>query len=160
MFAFLSPLFLARRARHRGADRAAPVPAQHRGGGRFPGRAAAAQGAGRARRQRRHLRELILLALRVTALLLLAFAFARPYFADGAQCDEAPVTVVAVDTSMSVSAPGQFEQVRAAARKAIDDAPAARRCSAFDDRVRVRCRRPPTAVPQAPPSTTSSPARR
>ena len=34
--------------------------------------------------QRRRLRQLLLLALRVTALLLLALAFARPFFATGA----------------------------------------------------------------------------
>ena len=34
--------------------------------------------------RRRRLQDLLLLALRVAALLLLAFAFARPYFAAGA----------------------------------------------------------------------------
>ena len=34
--------------------------------------------------EKRHLRELLLLALRVTALVLLALAFARPFFESGA----------------------------------------------------------------------------
>jgi len=49
--------------------------------------------------QRRHLRELILLALRITAFVLLALAFARPFFASGAAIGTAGVTVVALDTS-------------------------------------------------------------
>ena len=39
--------------------------------------------------ERRHLRELLLLALRVTALLLLAMAFARPFFASGSALESA-----------------------------------------------------------------------
>lgn len=74
-------------------------------------------------RQRR-LRELILLALRVAALVLLAVSFARPYAAGTAASASAPLTVVAVDTSMSVSAPGQIERVREAAEQAIRSAPA------------------------------------
>ena len=59
--------------------------------------------------RRRRLRELILLALRVAALLLLALSFARPYFAGAAAPDSEPLTVIAVDTSMSMSAPGQID---------------------------------------------------
>lgn len=70
---------------------------------------------------KRHLRELLLLALRVTALLLLAFAFARPFFT-GATAGSAAVTVVVLDTSASMSAPGQFEKARALAKRAIDSA--------------------------------------
>jgi len=55
--------------------------------------------------QKRHLRQLILLALRISALLLLALAFARPFFATGAALGNSGVTVVALDTSLSVSAP-------------------------------------------------------
>jgi hypothetical protein len=73
--------------------------------------------------RRRRLRELILLALRITALALLAFAFARPYFPTAAASVPAPVTVVALDTSLSVSAPGQFDRARQAARQAVQDAP-------------------------------------
>ncbi|MGE3955671.1 MAG: BatA domain-containing protein [Vicinamibacterales bacterium] len=72
---------------------------------------------------RRRLRELLLLALRVTALLLLAFAFARPFFASGLATSGA-TTVVALDTSLSLSAPGQFEKARQLAREALASAPA------------------------------------
>lgn len=74
--------------------------------------------------RRRKIREWILLALRVSALALLAFAFARPYFRSATPALASPVTIVALDTSMSMSAPGQFDAARAAARKAVSDAPA------------------------------------
>src|ERR687892_1493113 len=70
--------------------------------------------------RRRRLRELLLLALRVAALCLLAFAFARPYLTQSAAALSAPVTMVLVDTSASMTAPGQFERAKAAALKAID----------------------------------------
>jgi hypothetical protein len=73
---------------------------------------------------RRHLRELLLLALRVSALLLLALAFARPFLVSGSALDAASVTLVVLDTSMSLSAPGRFEQARELARQAIRRAPA------------------------------------
>ena len=66
---------------------------------------------------RRHLRELLLLALRVAALLLLALAFARPFFSAGAQAGAARVTVVALDTSLSMSAPGQFDRAEQLAQR-------------------------------------------
>lgn len=69
--------------------------------------------------RRRHLNELLLLLLRVAALLLLAFAFARPFFGSGAASASATLTVVALDTSVSLSAPGQFEKARELARAAI-----------------------------------------
>src|SRR5712691_6673032 len=59
--------------------------------------------------EKRHLRELLLLALRMAALVLLALAFARPFFATGAAVGASGVTVVALDTSYSLSAPGRFE---------------------------------------------------
>jgi Mg-chelatase subunit ChlD len=71
---------------------------------------------------RRRLRELLLLALRVTALLLLALAFARPFMAAGAAAGTTSVTIVALDTSLSMSAPGQFERAKQLARAAIDQA--------------------------------------
>ena len=74
--------------------------------------------------RRRRIRELILLALRISALALLAFAFARPYVRSAAATPAFPITIVAIDTSMSMSAPGQFDAARQAARKAIADAPA------------------------------------
>jgi Flp pilus assembly protein protease CpaA len=60
---------------------------------------------------RRRLRELLLLAMRVAALLLLAFAFARPFFTS----DLAAIgstTIVALDQSSSLSAPGQFARAQ------------------------------------------------
>ncbi len=71
---------------------------------------------------RRHLRELLLLALRIAAVLLLALAFARPFFGSDAQAGSTRVTVVALDTSLSVSAPGQFARARALAHAAVDRA--------------------------------------
>ena len=75
------------------------------------------------RHHRRRLRELILLALRVAALVLLAVSFARPYLSGTIVDVAAPITVVAVDTSFSLSAPGQIDNARAAARRAVDTAP-------------------------------------
>ena len=72
---------------------------------------------------RRRLRELLLLALRIGALLLLALAFARPFLASNIATSGA-TTVVALDTSLSLSAPGQFEKARELARNAIAAAPA------------------------------------
>jgi hypothetical protein len=74
--------------------------------------------------RRRRLRELILLALRVSALALLAIAFARPYLPTAVASTPLPTTVVALDTSLSMSAPGQWERAQQAARQAVQDAPA------------------------------------
>ncbi len=74
--------------------------------------------------RRRQLRELVLLALRVAALVLLAVSFARPYVAGAVAPASAPVTVIALDTSMSLSAPGQFARAQQAAQQAVDSAPA------------------------------------
>ena len=74
--------------------------------------------------RRRRLRELLLLLLRVTALVLLALSFARPYFAGAVAPESAPLTVIAVDMSLSMSAPGQIDRARDAALRAIDDTPA------------------------------------
>lgn len=74
--------------------------------------------------RRRQLRELVLLALRVAALVLLAVSFARPYVAGAAAPPSAPVTVIALDTSMSLSAPGQFARAQQAAVQAVEQAPA------------------------------------
>src|SRR5687768_8104781 len=73
--------------------------------------------------RRRRLRELILLALRVAALVLLAVSFARPYFAGAIAPDSAPLTVIAMDTSLSLSAPKQFDRAKDAALRAVDDLP-------------------------------------
>lgn len=74
--------------------------------------------------RRRRLKELLLLALRVGALVLLAFAFARPYLSQSAAALTAPATIVLLDTSASLSAPGQFDRVRQRAERAIRAAPA------------------------------------
>lgn len=72
--------------------------------------------------RRRRLRELILLALRVSALALLALAFARPYVDNTTAALPAPVSVIVLDTSLSLSAPGQFDAARRAARRAVENA--------------------------------------
>lgn len=69
--------------------------------------------------QRRHLRELLLLALRVAALVLLALTFARPFLAPEAASAASGLTVVALDTSLSLSAPGQFERAQQLAKDAV-----------------------------------------
>jgi hypothetical protein len=71
------------------------------------------------RTRRRHFNELLLLLLRVAALLLLALAFARPFFSSAAASPSATLTVVALDTSLSMSAPGQFDKARDRARQAV-----------------------------------------
>lgn len=75
---------------------------------------------------RRRLRELVLLALRVGALVLLALAFARPLFRSTAAA-RATLTVVAVDTSLSMSAPATVSRARALGLDAV------RTASAGDD---------------------------
>lgn len=73
--------------------------------------------------QRRRLRELLLLALRVTALVLLSIGFARPFFASQSASPSAGVTIVVLDTSLSLAAPGRFERARQLARDAINGVP-------------------------------------
>ena len=88
-------------------------------------------------RSRRHrLRDLLLLAARVCALLLLAASFARPYLANAPAT--ARTTVVAVDRSFSMAAAARLERARALARDAIDGAAGDRiAVLAFDDRADV-----------------------
>ena len=71
----------------------------------------------------RRLREILLLLLRVAALVLLALAFARPFVPSAASTAAAGVSVVALDTSYSLSAPGRFARARQLAKDAIDGAP-------------------------------------
>jgi hypothetical protein len=87
--------------------------------------------------RRRRLRDLLLLAARVLALLLLAAAFARPYFADAAA--GAGVHVVAVDRSFSMGAPGRFARALDLARSAIEGSDRGGRVAviAFDDGAEV-----------------------
>ena len=88
------------------------------------------------RSRNRRLRDKILLAARVAALLLLATAFARPYRAGSTR--DTPLTIVAVDRSFSMGAPGTFERALAIARSEIDRAARTRvAVIAFDDRAEV-----------------------
>ena len=72
---------------------------------------------------KRRLRQLLLLALRVAALLLLSLAFARPFLASDAASAASGVTMVALDTSLSLSSPGQFARAQQLAKDAIGRAP-------------------------------------
>jgi Aerotolerance regulator N-terminal/von Willebrand factor type A domain len=74
--------------------------------------------------RRRRLQDLLLLALRVAALLLLAIGFARPYLQSPMSASEAGVTVVAVDVSASMGDAIRFARAQALALQAIDKAPA------------------------------------
>jgi hypothetical protein len=69
--------------------------------------------------RRRRVRELLLLALRTAALVLLALSFARPYLVDSEAAAGAPLTVIAMDASLSVSTPDQVA-TRARAGRAGD----------------------------------------
>ena len=88
-------------------------------------------------RRPRKLHDLLLLLLRLAACLLLALAFARPYIAGGDTT--ARTTVVAVDTSFSMGAPGRLARAKQAALAAVSAAPAGDRVSVlrFDDRATV-----------------------
>ncbi|MFI5178175.1 MAG: BatA domain-containing protein [Vicinamibacterales bacterium] len=69
--------------------------------------------------ERHRLRDLLLLALRVATLVFLALAFARPFFVSGAASVSTGATIVALDTSYSLSAPGRFDRAKALAKDAI-----------------------------------------
>ncbi|PWT81475.1 MAG: hypothetical protein C5B57_10350 [Blastocatellia bacterium] len=71
----------------------------------------------------RRIREWLLLALRVAALLFLAVAFARPYLASGAAIGRAGVTMIAIDTSFSMSPARTFERAKQLAKAALDRVP-------------------------------------
>src|ERR1700704_3161484 len=64
----------------------------------------------------RRLRQIALLMLRVAALTLLALAFARPFFPSAGAAAASGATVVALDTSFSMSAPGRFARAQQLAR--------------------------------------------
>ena len=72
----------------------------------------------------RRLRQILLLMLRVSALVLLALAFARPFFTSPAAAAARSATVVVLDTSYSMSAPGRFARAQQLAREAVNRAPA------------------------------------
>jgi len=86
------------------------------------------------RAPRRRLRDMLLLAARITALLLLAAAFARPYVQGAAP---SPLHLIAIDRSYSMGGEARFSRARDLAREAIDAAPAGARVAvvAFDERV-------------------------
>jgi hypothetical protein len=88
-------------------------------------------------RSRKHrLRDLLLLAARVAALLLLAASFARPYLAGAVPTGR--TTVVALDRSFSMADPARFERARALTREAVEQARGDRvALVAFDDRADV-----------------------
>ena len=92
------------------------------------------------RDRRRRLRELLLLALRVAALLLLAVAFARPFLDAAGEVQR--LTVVAVDRSLSLSAPGQMALARENALDVVAAAPPDELLAvvAFDDTAEVVAR--------------------
>ena len=87
--------------------------------------------------RRRRLRDLLLLAARVAALVLLALAFARPYLT--ASAAGPMLEIIAVDRSSSMSGPGRFERAQAEARAAIAAVGRGRRVAviAFDDRATI-----------------------
>jgi len=86
-----------------------------------------------ARSRRHRLRDLLLLAARVLALLLLAAAFARPYIIGAASAST--VRIIAIDRSFSMGAPGRFARAIEVARRAVDEATPGERVAvvAFDD---------------------------
>lgn len=94
---------------------------------------------------KRRLRDLLLLALRIAALLLLAFAFARPFFTTGSASAASGVTVVALDTSLSLSAPGRFAAAQALARTAVQQAPAGHRVAVVTFADGAQVAQPPTS---------------
>ena len=100
-------------------------------------------------RSRRHrLRDLILLAARICALLLLAASFARPYHAAAPATTR--TTIVAIDRSFSMGAPSRFERARILARQAIDQAGGDRvGVIAFDDRADLVARPGPAGQARA-----------
>lgn len=76
--------------------------------------------------RKRKLRNLLLLAMRCAALLLLALAFSRPYFSGDSAIASAdgPASVILLDTSYSMRYPGVFERARQAAQRVLHNASA------------------------------------
>lgn len=98
------------------------------------------------RSRQRRLRDVLLLAARVAALLLLATAFARP-FAPWTASAMQPLTIVGIDRSFSMGAPGRFERALQLARTAIDETGFGDGVAviAFDDRAEVIAQPGPAA---------------
>src|SRR5262245_4221364 len=86
-----------------------------------------------ARSRRRRLRDILLLAARVIALLLLATAFARPYIIGASSTSM--LRIIAIDRSFSMDAPGRFARALDLARRAVDASSPGDRIAvvAFDD---------------------------
>jgi len=107
---------------------------------------------------RRRLRELLLLALRAGALVLLALAFARPFFR-AASATSAHLTVVAVDTSLSMSAPASAARAHQLGADAVRQAPAGDDVAvvAFADRADVIVRPTPDRNAAASAIETATP---
>jgi hypothetical protein len=81
--------------------------------------------------RRRTLRDLLLLALRCLALLLVVFAFTRPYFTSAgkaAEAEGARSTVILIDASLSMRRAGLFEEAKRRAEALVGEA-------AVDERV-------------------------
>ena len=89
----------------------------------------------REQQRRRELRDIWLLLLRMLALIVLALSFARPYIKSG-EAAASGITVVALDTSFSMSGKEQFERARKAALSLVSSVKAGDRVAAmaFDDR--------------------------
>ncbi|HEX8150485.1 MAG TPA: BatA domain-containing protein [Pyrinomonadaceae bacterium] len=76
--------------------------------------------------RRRTLRDLLLLALRCLALLLVVFAFARPYFTNAGAAKESEgtrSTVILIDASLSMRRAGLFEEAKRRAEALVGEAP-------------------------------------
>ena len=90
----------------------------------------------------KRLKYLLLLALRITLLVLLALAFAKPFWSlppAATNTVDAGTQLILVDTSASMGRAGVLDQALAEARRAIDDAPtgAAIQIVAADENTRV-----------------------
>lgn len=76
--------------------------------------------------RRRTLRDLLLLALRCLALLLVVFAFTRPYFTTAgkaAETERTRSTVILLDASLSMRRAGLFEEAKRRAAALVGEAP-------------------------------------
>lgn len=88
--------------------------------------------------QRRRIRDWLLLALRAAALLLLAFAFARPYL-PGRESTAGRAAVILLDQSASMAPEVVWQRARSAVLGVIDRAPKGEALAlvTFDDRAEV-----------------------
>ena len=92
--------------------------------------------------QRQRIMRWMLLALRVAAVLLIAFLFARPYFVEAAPGGDRRLMMILIDRSASMDLKGDqgrlVDQAIAEARRAIDNQPERTRVEVafFDDAIR------------------------